>query len=152
MPPSGLSFLSPLYLLLLYVHFFLYPHLRPPSADDGALRIWKNFADQKNPEMVTAWQGLSDMLPTTRGQPSTSTHSKDQCSILLSAPHHPSIVPQWNAPCSNSLAAPLSIPSPSHFFTTEPAGRTGVCCTHLFFSALISKLGSTASTAVGFSC
>ncbi|CDQ68891.1 unnamed protein product [Oncorhynchus mykiss] len=34
---------------------------------DGALRIWKNFADQRNPEMVTAWQGLSDMLPTTRG-------------------------------------------------------------------------------------
>lgn len=45
--------------------------------DDGALRVWKNFADQKNPEMVTAWQGLSDMLPTTRGQPSTSAHSKD---------------------------------------------------------------------------
>ncbi|CAB1344926.1 unnamed protein product [Coregonus sp. 'balchen'] len=37
------------------------------SLDDGALRIWKNFADQRNPEMVTAWQGLSDMLPTTRG-------------------------------------------------------------------------------------
>uniref|UniRef100_G3Q2F0 Regulatory-associated protein of mTOR n=1 Tax=Gasterosteus aculeatus aculeatus TaxID=481459 RepID=G3Q2F0_GASAC len=36
------------------------------ATDDGALRIWKNFADQKNPEMVTAWQGLSDMLPTTR--------------------------------------------------------------------------------------
>lgn len=30
--------------------------------------MWKNFADlEKNPEMVTAWQGLSDMLPTTRG-------------------------------------------------------------------------------------
>uniref|UniRef100_A0A8C8H7C3 Regulatory-associated protein of mTOR n=1 Tax=Oncorhynchus tshawytscha TaxID=74940 RepID=A0A8C8H7C3_ONCTS len=37
------------------------------ATDDGALRIWKNFADQRNPEMVTAWQGLSDMLPTTRG-------------------------------------------------------------------------------------
>uniref|UniRef100_A0A9J8DG38 Regulatory-associated protein of mTOR n=1 Tax=Cyprinus carpio carpio TaxID=630221 RepID=A0A9J8DG38_CYPCA len=37
------------------------------GTDDGALRIWKNFADQRNPEMVTAWQGLSDMLPTTRG-------------------------------------------------------------------------------------
>uniref|UniRef100_A0A8C9SW85 Regulatory-associated protein of mTOR n=1 Tax=Scleropages formosus TaxID=113540 RepID=A0A8C9SW85_SCLFO len=37
------------------------------ATDDGALRIWKNFADQKNPEMVTAWQGLSDMLPSTRG-------------------------------------------------------------------------------------
>uniref|UniRef100_A0A8C5C364 Regulatory associated protein of MTOR complex 1 n=1 Tax=Gadus morhua TaxID=8049 RepID=A0A8C5C364_GADMO len=40
------------------------------ATDDGALRIWKNFADQRNPEMVTAWQGLSDMLPTTRGQTS----------------------------------------------------------------------------------
>lgn len=37
--------------------------------DDGAIRVWKNFADlEKNPEMVTAWQGLSDMLPTNRGQ------------------------------------------------------------------------------------
>lgn len=36
--------------------------------DDGAIRVWKNFADlEKNPEMVTAWQGLLDMLPTTRG-------------------------------------------------------------------------------------
>uniref|UniRef100_A0AC11CGA7 Regulatory associated protein of MTOR complex 1 n=1 Tax=Ovis aries TaxID=9940 RepID=A0AC11CGA7_SHEEP len=38
------------------------------ATDDGAIRVWKNFADlDKNPEMVTAWQGLSDMLPTTRG-------------------------------------------------------------------------------------
>uniref|UniRef100_A0A2K5S9F7 Regulatory associated protein of MTOR complex 1 n=1 Tax=Cebus imitator TaxID=2715852 RepID=A0A2K5S9F7_CEBIM len=38
------------------------------DCDDGAIRVWKNFADlEKNPEMVTAWQGLSDMLPTTRG-------------------------------------------------------------------------------------
>uniref|UniRef100_A0A8C4XFX3 Regulatory-associated protein of mTOR n=1 Tax=Erpetoichthys calabaricus TaxID=27687 RepID=A0A8C4XFX3_ERPCA len=38
------------------------------ATDDGALRVWKNFADlERNPEMVTAWQGLSDMLPTTRG-------------------------------------------------------------------------------------
>uniref|UniRef100_A0A8C5RAJ9 Regulatory associated protein of MTOR complex 1 n=1 Tax=Leptobrachium leishanense TaxID=445787 RepID=A0A8C5RAJ9_9ANUR len=38
------------------------------ATDDGAIRVWKNFDDlEKNPEMVTAWQGLSDMLPTTRG-------------------------------------------------------------------------------------
>nr|KAF6286915.1 regulatory associated protein of MTOR complex 1 [Pipistrellus kuhlii] len=38
------------------------------ATDDGAIRVWKNFADlEKNPEMVTAWQGLSDMLPTNRG-------------------------------------------------------------------------------------
>lgn len=59
------------------------------SPDDGALRIWKNFADQKNPEMVTAWQGLSDMLPTTRGQPSASAHSKDQHYFLTSSIHPP---------------------------------------------------------------
>lgn len=63
--------------LFAFCIFCLYLHLHPLSPDDGALRIWKNFADQKNPEMVTAWQGLSDMLPTTRGQPSASTHSKD---------------------------------------------------------------------------
>lgn len=43
--------------------FMLFPQ------DDGAIRVWKNFADlEKNPEMVTACQGLSDMLPTTRGR------------------------------------------------------------------------------------
>lgn len=83
------------------------------SADDGALRIWKNFADQKNPEMVTAWQGLSDMLPTTRGQPPAGVHSKDQRSILLCAflPSSPRSYSQ-NNPCSSSpTALPLhSIP------------------------------------------
>ena len=61
--------------------------------DDGAIRVWKNFADlEKNPEMVTAWQGLSDMLPTTRGGCSPgscrrSVHSDspgdDPASLLL---------------------------------------------------------------------
>lgn len=36
--------------------------------------------------MVTAWQGLSDMLPTTRGQPPASVHSKDLPSSTL-CPH-----------------------------------------------------------------
>lgn len=78
-----------------------------PSADDGALRIWKNFADQKNPEMVTAWQGLSDMLPTTRGQPPAGVHSKDQRSILLCA-FLPSSLRSYsqNNPCSSSPTAP----------------------------------------------
>lgn len=45
-----------------------------PFLDDGAIRVWKNFADlEKNPEMVTAWQGLSDMLPTTRGGSGSQT-------------------------------------------------------------------------------
>lgn len=66
--------------------------------DDGALRIWKNFADQKNPEMVTAWQGLSDMLPTTRGQPPASTHSKDLLSSTLCPHLQPVPVPKPFAP------------------------------------------------------
>nr|XP_029481695.1 LOW QUALITY PROTEIN: regulatory-associated protein of mTOR-like [Oncorhynchus nerka] len=62
------SFLSPTILSLSLTLFFSFsPPTPPPPLDDGALRIWKNFADQRNPEMVTAWQGLSDMLPTTRG-------------------------------------------------------------------------------------
>uniref|UniRef100_A0A6Q2X623 Raptor N-terminal CASPase-like domain-containing protein n=1 Tax=Esox lucius TaxID=8010 RepID=A0A6Q2X623_ESOLU len=58
--PNPLAFL---YLHSLLPVFLISLH----PLDDGALRIWKNFADQRNPEMVTAWQGLSDMLPTTRG-------------------------------------------------------------------------------------
>lgn len=51
--------------------------LLSPSLDDGAIRVWKNFADlEKNPEMVTAWQGLSDMLPTTRGRSGSQTHCR----------------------------------------------------------------------------
>ncbi|KTF90488.1 hypothetical protein cypCar_00046644 [Cyprinus carpio] len=54
------------------------------GTDDGALRIWKNFADQRNPEMVTAWQGLSDMLPTTRGLLSDSYTLCANTALLLS--------------------------------------------------------------------
>lgn len=110
----------------------------PPSPDDGALRIWKNFADQKNPEMVTAWQGLSDMLPTTRGQPSSSAHSKDQRSILLSAPP-PSTHP-YSTSCSNSPTHLLFTPSQSHFHTaspTEQPGRIGACYVFLSFIIFI---------------
>lgn len=87
----------------------------PLFPDDGALRIWKNFADQKNPEMVTAWQGLSDMLPTTRGQPSASTHSKDQRSILLSAPlypptHTPIVLPVVNHQLPHCISLPVTLP------------------------------------------
>lgn len=50
------------------------------SQDDGAIRVWKNFADlEKNPEMVTAWQGLSDMLPTTRGRSPTWRLGGQRC-------------------------------------------------------------------------
>ena len=35
-------------------------------ADDGSVRVWRNY-DQR-PELVTAWQALSGMLPSTRGK------------------------------------------------------------------------------------
>uniref|UniRef100_UPI00358F8B59 regulatory-associated protein of mTOR isoform X2 n=1 Tax=Myxine glutinosa TaxID=7769 RepID=UPI00358F8B59 len=38
------------------------------GTDDGAIRIWKNCADEeRNPELISAWQGLSEMLPSSRG-------------------------------------------------------------------------------------
>lgn len=94
----------------------------PLFPDDGALRIWKNFADQKNPEMVTAWQGLSDMLPTTRGQPSASAHSKDQCSILLCTPHQP-ILPQFTVHIHLQVTCLLPNCSPHPTHTPSPSNQ-----------------------------
>ena len=37
--------------------------------DDGAVRVWRNYAgntDEKL-ELVTAWQALNGMIPSTRG-------------------------------------------------------------------------------------
>lgn len=63
--------------------------------DDGAIRVWKNFADlEKNPEMVTAWQGLSDMLPTTRGG-----------SSLGAPPPHPPALPGAQTVSQRAAAA-----------------------------------------------
>ncbi|XP_070581195.1 regulatory-associated protein of mTOR-like isoform X2 [Ptychodera flava] len=39
------------------------------GSDDGAVRIWRNYSGEngKPVELVTAWQALTDMLPSTRG-------------------------------------------------------------------------------------
>ena len=40
-------------------------------SDDGSVRVWRNIEGEnysdKSLEMVTAWQALSGMLPSTRG-------------------------------------------------------------------------------------
>ena len=49
-------------------HFFFPP---PLFSDDGSVRVWRNLEGEnysdKSLEMVTAWQALSGMLPSTRG-------------------------------------------------------------------------------------
>lgn len=131
-PPSSIGFCSSLFLFI-HVTFlaftlhvplsiFLHSPNLPLFPDDGALRIWKNFADQKNPEMVTAWQGLSDMLPTTRGQPSASAHSKDQCSLLLCTPHQP-ILPQFTVHIHLQVTCPLPNCSPHPTYTPSPSNQ-----------------------------
>lgn len=39
------------------------------GSDDGGVRIWRNYSAEDNcqTELVTAWQALSDMLPTSKG-------------------------------------------------------------------------------------
>ena len=37
------------------------------AADDGTLRIWKDITKEE-PKLVTAWQALHEMLPSTRGR------------------------------------------------------------------------------------
>ena len=51
---------------------FLNPHDQPLlmlGSDDGAVRIWRNYenSNQKLPQLVTAWQALTDMLPSSKG-------------------------------------------------------------------------------------
>ena len=40
-------------------------------ADDGNIKIWRNFFPESETqlavEMVSAWQAVTDMLPTTKG-------------------------------------------------------------------------------------
>ena len=52
---------------------FLNPHDQPLlmlGSDDGAVRIWRNYENnnQKLPQLVTAWQALTDMLPFGKGK------------------------------------------------------------------------------------
>ena len=52
---------------------FLNPHDQPLlmlGSDDGAVRIWRNYENnnQKLPQLVTAWQALTDMLPSSKGK------------------------------------------------------------------------------------
>ena len=37
--------------------------------DDGAIRVWRNYVGNEGSrlELVTAWQALSGMIPSTRG-------------------------------------------------------------------------------------
>ncbi len=46
------------------------------GSDDGAVRIWRNYLsdNHKLPELVTAWQALSDMLPSSKGKNSSPSH------------------------------------------------------------------------------
>eukprot|EP00058_Branchiostoma_floridae_P018111 XP_002603600.1 hypothetical protein BRAFLDRAFT_126916 [Branchiostoma floridae] len=39
------------------------------GSDDGAVRIWREYGwdGECEPELVTAWQAISDLLPSTRG-------------------------------------------------------------------------------------
>lgn len=37
------------------------------NVDDGGVRVWKNYSERE-PELVTAWQALSSLLPSTRGK------------------------------------------------------------------------------------
>ena len=53
--------------------FFSFSHFVSPLlfSDDGSVRVWRNLEGEtysdKSLEMVTAWQALSGMLPSTRG-------------------------------------------------------------------------------------
>ncbi|CAI9740062.1 regulatory-associated protein of mTOR-like isoform X1 [Octopus vulgaris] len=49
---------------------FINPHdqaLLMCGSDDGSIRVWRHYSEQGKQELVTAFQGLSEMLPLHRG-------------------------------------------------------------------------------------
>ena len=50
-------------------HFDLFFHFCF-QLDDGAVRVWRNYVgiEEDKLELVTAWQALSGMIPSTRGK------------------------------------------------------------------------------------
>lgn len=63
-----LFFLSTFDFYFFFLFFFVPPLF---FSDDGSVRVWRNLEGEnrsdKSLEMVTAWQALSGMLPSTRG-------------------------------------------------------------------------------------
>ena len=57
------------YVWFLFFFFIFFPP--PLFSDDGSVRVWRNLEGEnysdKSLEIVTAWQALSGMLPSTRG-------------------------------------------------------------------------------------
>lgn len=55
------------------------------GSDDGGVRVWKNYSERE-PELVTAWQALSSLLPSTRGNGSgLVVNWEQQTGILLAS-------------------------------------------------------------------
>ena len=69
----GLFFGCCCFFLRLISFFLFFSHFVSPLlfSDDGSVRVWRNLEGEtysdKSLEMVTAWQALSGMLPSTRG-------------------------------------------------------------------------------------
>ena len=54
------------------------------TLDDGGVRIWRNYTHGK-PELVTAWQAFSSLLPSTIGNGSGLVVNWEQQTGLLMA-------------------------------------------------------------------
>ncbi|XP_067126176.1 regulatory-associated protein of mTOR [Centruroides vittatus] len=66
------------------------------GSDDGAVRIWRNYInDSKQTELVSAFQILSDMLPSTRGSGLILQWEQESCKLLSSGDVR--IIRLWDA-------------------------------------------------------
>ena len=67
-------------------------------ADDGNIKIWRNYCTESgssNVEMVSAWQGVNDMLPTSKG--SGLVMDWDQSNGIVYASGDVRVIRLWNA-------------------------------------------------------
>ncbi|KXJ28610.1 Regulatory-associated protein of mTOR [Exaiptasia diaphana] len=67
-------------------------------ADDGSVRLYRNYSgeDDKKVEMVTAWQALSGMLPSTRGSGSGLVVNWEQETGILLASGDVRFIRVWD--------------------------------------------------------
>ncbi|XP_065066347.1 regulatory-associated protein of mTOR-like [Rhopilema esculentum] len=104
------------------------------ASDDGAIRVWRNYVGNEGSrlELVTAWQALSGMIPSTRGAGAGLVTSWEQQSGTLLASGDVRLIRVWDTHREMKLQ---DIP------TGADSCVTSIACDSVGRSLLVAGLG-----------
>ncbi|OWA52977.1 Regulatory-associated protein of mTOR [Hypsibius exemplaris] len=97
------------------------------AADDGSVRAWKNSSstEKRSEDLVTAWQALPEVLPTTRG--SGVVFSWEPPTQHLIAAGDAKIIRVWNMTAEQKVIdIPTRLDCSVTTLSSEPTGSNGV--------------------------